>query len=393
MATLSNCPLELCQRIFKYACTDDGTTGRSLSLVSKYIRDTSKPYKLQSISIAGADQATHFVQLLQRTPEPYRHVCYLSIFKYSFVRPTIVRSNRHSASNNSSSPFVRATTKAVEVIPGIKWYKNYKRLKRNVAHNVRCMKTNQGQEESALLAFLQILHLTVATLQTLNVDFQSRWKIVPVRFDDGVSAFKIRSMPALTSLTVHCHALFDSEVGESLFGSSDSASGRENALLPRVRYMDLAGFGIWFNPFDLYERIAKVAPSLTHLRLPMKMMSGLESALGPGLGLRQKGDVAAAKAPAELDAPISPPRPTATLLPVTLQRVYIQLSQPPGACCPSFEQEQEAYKSTVTEIRALEMKDDRVVVLDCGVCKGWGIEDVVRWDLGRGEGELQLSFV
>jgi hypothetical protein len=44
----------LCQRIFRFACTDDGPTGRSLSLVSQYVHDTSKSYKLQSIIITSA---------------------------------------------------------------------------------------------------------------------------------------------------------------------------------------------------------------------------------------------------------------------------------------------------------------------------------------------------
>ena len=36
------CPPELRQRILAFACLDDGTTGRSLSLV--YISDASKPF-------------------------------------------------------------------------------------------------------------------------------------------------------------------------------------------------------------------------------------------------------------------------------------------------------------------------------------------------------------
>ena len=60
--------------------------------------------------------------------------------------------------------------------------------------------------------------------------------------------------------------------------------------LPGLRYLDLAGLGIRLRPFDLYERILKFAPALTHLRLPMRMAGGLESALGLGFGVRVAPD-------------------------------------------------------------------------------------------------------
>lgn len=49
---MDRCPPEIHARIFSYACMDDGTTGCSLSLVSKYIREVSLPYQWQCISLA-----------------------------------------------------------------------------------------------------------------------------------------------------------------------------------------------------------------------------------------------------------------------------------------------------------------------------------------------------
>jgi hypothetical protein len=45
------CPAEIWGNIFSLACVDDGFTGRSLSRVSKYIKECSKPYKYQCLSV------------------------------------------------------------------------------------------------------------------------------------------------------------------------------------------------------------------------------------------------------------------------------------------------------------------------------------------------------
>lgn len=50
---MNRCPPEIHARIFAYACTDDGTTGCALSLVSRYIHEVSYPYQWQCISLAG----------------------------------------------------------------------------------------------------------------------------------------------------------------------------------------------------------------------------------------------------------------------------------------------------------------------------------------------------
>jgi hypothetical protein len=66
--------------------------------------------------------------------------------------------------------------------------------------------------------------------------------------------------------------------------------GGETALLPQLRYLDLAGLRIRLHPFDLYERISKLAPALIHLWLPMRMAGGLEGGLALGLGVRVASD-------------------------------------------------------------------------------------------------------
>jgi len=71
---MDRCPAEICSEIYAFACVDDGRTGRALSLVSKYTRETSKPYKLQSISVIGYNQLLAFADLVENTPLHLRQV-------------------------------------------------------------------------------------------------------------------------------------------------------------------------------------------------------------------------------------------------------------------------------------------------------------------------------
>ncbi|KZT69914.1 hypothetical protein DAEQUDRAFT_725881 [Daedalea quercina L-15889] len=75
---MDRCPAELWVRIFTFACTDSGCTGRSLCHVSRYIRDVSRPVQLQSIAVSGAYELRCLAELLEsRRPEDRRvlHLC------------------------------------------------------------------------------------------------------------------------------------------------------------------------------------------------------------------------------------------------------------------------------------------------------------------------------
>lgn len=65
--SLQTSPPEICFKIFSYACLDSGYTGRSLSLVSRYINEASKPFKFQSIAIHGHHQLVAFASLLKKS--------------------------------------------------------------------------------------------------------------------------------------------------------------------------------------------------------------------------------------------------------------------------------------------------------------------------------------
>ena len=61
-------PVELWQHIFSFACLDGGSTGRSLSLVSKHFRAMSAPFKYRSIAITHWSQIIAFSQFFCKLP-------------------------------------------------------------------------------------------------------------------------------------------------------------------------------------------------------------------------------------------------------------------------------------------------------------------------------------
>ncbi|KAI0087773.1 hypothetical protein BDY19DRAFT_222670 [Irpex rosettiformis] len=73
---MDKCPPEVHWRIISYACTDDGYTGCSLSLVSRYIHQVSSPYRWQCVSLPGYDSVISFSRKLEKvhTRRPIRHL-------------------------------------------------------------------------------------------------------------------------------------------------------------------------------------------------------------------------------------------------------------------------------------------------------------------------------
>ncbi|KAG5647915.1 hypothetical protein DXG03_007839 [Asterophora parasitica] len=81
-------PVELFFEIFRAACTDDGTTGRALSLVSRYFHGISDEFKLQSVCVVGACQLVAFAEYLAAIPAPSRRVRHLFISIIQEPKPT-----------------------------------------------------------------------------------------------------------------------------------------------------------------------------------------------------------------------------------------------------------------------------------------------------------------
>lgn len=76
-------PLELHTQIFQFACTDDGSTARALSLVSRYVRAAAAPFFFQSLAISGLDQMNDLVSHLESVPPHLRRIRRLFLSDWS----------------------------------------------------------------------------------------------------------------------------------------------------------------------------------------------------------------------------------------------------------------------------------------------------------------------
>ncbi|KAI9058246.1 hypothetical protein FKP32DRAFT_1614744 [Trametes sanguinea] len=80
---MNTCPPEVQLLIFSFACTDDGSTGRSLSLVSRTFQRLSYEFQWHSLAILGHSQAVAFARMLysqQPIPDvPQRPIHHLFI--------------------------------------------------------------------------------------------------------------------------------------------------------------------------------------------------------------------------------------------------------------------------------------------------------------------------
>ena len=65
-------PVEIWHIIFSFACTDDGSTGRSLSLVSTYFCDISALFKYRSVAITHWSQIISFSQFFCKLPASHK---------------------------------------------------------------------------------------------------------------------------------------------------------------------------------------------------------------------------------------------------------------------------------------------------------------------------------
>ena len=106
-------PVEIWHLIFSLGCTDYGSTGRSLSLVSTHFREISAPFKFQSIAITHWSQIIAFSQLFCRLPASqkktvalYVHHPYPFLDVYGYSNPSMAMgpdqmSDYHESSEES----------------------------------------------------------------------------------------------------------------------------------------------------------------------------------------------------------------------------------------------------------------------------------------------------
>ncbi|KAJ6463366.1 hypothetical protein C8R45DRAFT_911496 [Mycena sanguinolenta] len=76
---MESIPPEIWTEVFSFCCTDDGSTGRALSMVSRAVHVGSKPLKYQSVCVVGLAHLLKLLATLSELPPDERKVKYLFI--------------------------------------------------------------------------------------------------------------------------------------------------------------------------------------------------------------------------------------------------------------------------------------------------------------------------
>lgn len=208
---MESCPPEICQTIFSFICTDGGYTGRTLSLVSKYIHSASLPIKLQTVSIKGTHQMKGFAAYLESLDPNHRRVRHLFITDLPSTRPT-----RQSLSFENSQWRL--------VVP-----------------------SNKDKEDARSQAIRRIIELTAQSIVSLSICI-AQCEHTPVLLP--------YHLPRLTELTT---LLCISSPQIAVLSLESLKCHR------RLRRWNIKGLRV--ESSYLSGIIARVAPALTHLRL------------------------------------------------------------------------------------------------------------------------------
>ena len=101
-------PVEIWHLIFSLACTDDGFTSRSLSLVSTHFRDISTPFKYRSIALTHCSQIISFSKSFCKLPASQKNTVYLFVHHpYPFLDvdgyPTLSTGKDQTCEDDSES--------------------------------------------------------------------------------------------------------------------------------------------------------------------------------------------------------------------------------------------------------------------------------------------------
>lgn len=335
--SLAPFPAEIYERIFSYACTDDGTTGRSLSLVSKLIHDASLNFKHFSIAVDGPAQAVGFAKLMETLPPNRRNIRHLFV---SNGKPTSV--SRKDSSHSKPDQEARKKFSLATVTPDFSklllvtqhqqsWSKMMAVAREYARQRDISKEERKNGDETVFRCLIRILIILAPTLETLYVFFESREISLPNFESTWKPSFP--DLPVLTELSItyraHIRAVWMGWYVES--GPSS---------LPSLKRLDISGIQSQsYNPFSDYPSISRPAPTLTHLCIPASMVGYMRGALE--------------------DARPEFEHDFRGLLPPNLDHVFIQLNQTPEFnCCGGDDR----YDTECDNCRSLATKDERFTI-------------------------------
>jgi hypothetical protein len=242
---MERCPAEILHNILAMACNDGGYTARSVSQVSRTIREKARYSLFHSISCRNSDQVLSFGQMLDDTPphlRVVRHLCLIVLYKHPDGGEDIVMSGKSARSASFSTPSSSARPL------------NY-RLDRTPAFMEEEVNDEEDNKQFDHLdrvlhrAIIRILSILAPSLYTLSLYIDCRsWLFFPFP----------PSFPLLTELSIK-HPF-------------KSGVFRSDALIAlktcrSLRKLVLTGFKTIFDPPDVIDRINTFGPNVTHLCL------------------------------------------------------------------------------------------------------------------------------
>ncbi|KAJ6581841.1 hypothetical protein B0H19DRAFT_1116686 [Mycena capillaripes] len=321
---------EICAHIFHFACRDSGYTGRSLSLVSRYIHEASKPAKLQSIALFGRAQILAFAELLDQTPAHLRATRYLFINgQESEVEMQKVFDTAYEKLHKAQlerQRYLRSERWSVPPLPsGQNMTELEVEVERQQAITTKYLDDFGGKAARAVESILLNL---APTLQVLDLALN---EIVARKMSNPIS------LPHLADLTTRCgFPLYP------LLYPPEAPVLEPSHSLHRLHIVESSASGIGTR--HLFENgISHFAPSLTQLQLSQ---------------LHRHASIT------DLESALSAPNSDLTQLPSTLELVVVKPAVTPEPwegcfCCDDTEE----YRDLVKEARRLRDKDRRVVLL------------------------------
>ena len=356
-------PPELLEYIFTLACFDGGRTGRSLSLVSRSVSAISKPIIYQSLAIFNLKQAEVLATILTATPPDDRRVVHLFVrCNYEEMYRDAIRDNEEKERQlkKTLSPLRRLASTFSHPLSGQKVRETEIVWDHNRRELVNANDPTPPLIENLMnIALMRILSAISTTLQTLTVVFQAPIAGNLVSFSPSLPASI--SGPRPSGLTLCNLRELSITYGPDRYPvRATRLLDTFSAPLRALKRLDLDGYYSNCPPAELLEQISRLAPGITHVRLP-RVQSGWIQWLNPS-------------------SSITTPASELQVLPSTVQKIYIRPPPPPPPLTLSLLHE---YRTrTLTEHHALAAKDERIVLLrpeavrDQG-WKGWKFDESV----------------
>ncbi|KAJ6502327.1 hypothetical protein C8R45DRAFT_615971 [Mycena sanguinolenta] len=325
---LDRFPPEICARIFDLACTDSGGTGRSLSRVSRYIRQTSELARYTTIALVGHGQILAFAQFL--VEHPHIQLTTRRLFINGQDGKQELKRMVYAACGGDKEAAQAEYTKMT-------WLSQLER-ESVYAHVLRRKEVASGVES--------ILRVLGPNLEVLDISLSKY-----------VAKFLLNSisLPHLVHFTTRCNFPLCANDVPLL---EPTHSLRYVHIVDSTRY--------WVCIENFFENgISYFAPSLTHLRLS-----------------QLHGDTAISQLEYALDRSRKPPHDI-THLPPTIEFVLlkpaVEMDYPCGCGRCDHCDKMEEYDDLMEHARLLRDKENRVVLLKADSTRHAKDSDLEEW--------------